>query len=257
MTSYNPLSLVGKRILVTGASSGIGRATAIECSRLGATLVVTGRNVSRLAEVFDSLDRSEGQEHRMVVADLSTTVGIDALIAEVGELDGVVSNAGIARGNAPVKFIKDDVLEDVLDVNLKSHVRLARNLFKKKKISKGASYVFTASIGGVASFSIGNSIYGMSKAAINAFAKFCAVDFASRQIRCNAVCPGMIETPMNTGEGSVSQEDYERNKEHYLLKRYGKPQEVAHAIAFLLSDASSFITGHSLIVDGGVSIQRN
>lgn len=257
MTSYNPLSLVGKRILVTGASSGIGRATAIECSRLGATLVVTGRNVNRLAEVFDSLDRSEGQEHRMVVADLATADGIDCVAAEAGNLDGVSSNAGIAIGNVPVKFIKDQTLDDVLDVNLKSHVKLARLLFKKKLLNKGASYVFTASIGGVASFSIGNAVYGMSKAAVNAFTKFCAVDFASRQIRCNAVCPGMIETPMNTGEGSVSQEDYERNKEHYLLKRYGQPEEVAHCIAFLLSDASSFITGHSLIVDGGVSIQRN
>lgn len=117
--------------------------------------------------------------------------------------------------------------------------------------------MFTASISGVASFTVGNAVYGMSKSAVNAFAHYCAVDFSSRQIRCNAVCPGMIETPMNTGEGSVSQEDYERNKEHYLLKRYGRPEEVARAIVFLLSEASSFVTGHSLIVDGGVSVPVN
>ena len=155
-----------------------------------------------------------------------------------------------------MKFIKDDVLDEILNVNLLSHVKLARILFKKKKLNKEASYVFTASIGGVTSFSIGNSMYGMSKSAVNSFAKFCAVDFASRKIRCNAVCPGMIETPMTSGNGTVTQEDYEKDKENYLVKRYGRPEEVAWATAFLLSDASSFITGVSLLVDGGASIVR-
>lgn len=257
MREYNPYSLSGKRVLVTGASSGIGEATAIECALLGANVVVTGRNEARLQAVYDALDRSEGQQHQMVVADLATDEGLDRLVAEVADLDGVASNAGIAKGSVPIKFLKDEVLDEVLDVNLKSHVRLARNLFKKKKLNKGASYVFTASISGIASFAVGNAVYGMSKSAVNAFARYCAVDFASRQVRCNAVCPGMIETPMNTGEGAVSQEDYERDKEHYLLKRYGKPEEVARAIAYLLSDASSFVTGHSLIIDGGVSVPVN
>ena len=116
--------------------------------------------------------------------------------------------------------------------------------------------VITASVGGVTAFNVGNSIYGMSKAALDSFMRFCAVDFASRGIRCNSVCPGMIETPMNDGAGVLNEEDYKKDMEHYLLKRYGKPEEVALATAFLLSDASSFITGVSLRVDGGLSIIR-
>ena len=253
---YNPYSLEGKTILVTGASSGIGRATAIECSRLGATVVITARNEERLKAVFEELDISFKQEHLMVLADLATDEGLDRLIENLPSVDGVSSNAGVSLGVVPVKFIKDSVLEDILNVNLLSHVKLARNLFKKKKLNSGASYVFTASIGGVKSFSIGNSMYGMSKSAINAFSTFCAVDFASRQIRCNAVCPGMIETPMTSGNGSVTQEDYEKDKEKYLVKRYGKPEEVAWVTAFLLSNASSFITGTSIIVDGGSTVVR-
>ena len=253
---YNPYSLENKTILVTGASSGIGRVTAIECSKLGATIVISARNEERLKAVFDELDRSFNQGHQLIVADLSTDEGIEKLVEETPALDGVSSNAGISKGIVPVKFIKDDVLGEVLNVNLISHVKLARDLFKKKKIKKEASYVFTASIGGVKSFSVGNSMYGMSKSAINAFAKFCAVDFATRKIRCNAVCPGMIETPMTGGNGSVTQEDYEKDKENYLVKRYGHPEEVALTTAFLLSDAASFITGTSIIVDGGASVMK-
>ena len=136
-----------------------------------------------------------------------------------------------------------------------SHVKLARNFHKKKKLNKNASYVFTASIGGVVSHVIGNSVYDMAKAAINSFAKSCAVDFASRGIRCNAVCPGMIMTPMTKPEGTLSEADYQKDiEEHYLLGRYGHPEEVAHVIAFLLSDASSFMTGASIMVDGGSSL---
>lgn len=253
---YNPYSLENKKILVTGASSGIGKTTAIECSKLGATVVITARNEERLKSVYNELDRSFNQEHQMIIADLSTEEGIEKLVEETPVLDGVSSNAGISKGIVPIKFIKDDIMGDILNVNLISHVKLARDLFKKKKLNKEASYVFTSSIGGVKSFSVGNSMYGMSKSAINAFAKFCAVDFATRKIRCNAVCPGMIETPMTGGNGNVTQEDYEKDKENYLVKRYGKPEEVAWATAFLLSDASSFITGTSVFVDGGASLVK-
>lgn len=253
---YNPYSLENKTILVTGASSGIGKATAIECSRLGASLIITARNEGRLNEVFKELDRSFNQNHLMVLADIATDEGLSLLIDSVQDLDGVSSNVGIVVNNAPIKFIKDEVLEQVFHVNAFSHVKLARDLFKKKKLNKNASYVFTVSVGGVTAFNAGNSVYGMAKAAVNSFMKFCAVDFSSRGIRCNSICPGMIETPMTRANDAFTEDDYKKDMEHYLLKRYGRPEEVAWTTAFLLSDASSFITGHSLLVDGGASLVK-
>ena len=254
MSNYNPYSLLGKTILVTGASSGIGRATAIVCSKLGASLVLTARNEERLKETMAELDTSDGQNHRYIVADVTTDEGLTYLVRELPQLDGVLSNAGITR-ISPIKFLKDELINDIMQTNLISHVKLARDLHKKKKIEKGGSYVFTASIGGVKTNGTGNSVYDITKAGLNTFAKSCAVDFATRKIRVNAVCPGMIRTSMTEPTGSFSEEDYQKDiKEHYLLGRYGEPDEVAHTIAFLLSDAASFITGTSIIIDGGRSV---
>lgn len=247
---YNPYSLEYKTILVTGASSGIGKATAIECSKLGATVVITGRNEKRLDETFKELDSSFGQQHQQIVADMSTEEGVADLVAKVPALDGVSSNAGIPT-TLLIKFINSEVLDDVWNINTVSHVNLAKLLFKKKKLNQGASYVFTASIGGTTSFGPGNSVYGMSKAAINSFMRFCAIEFSTRMIRCNSVSPGMIVTPMTQDSSTFTKEDYEKDAEKYLLKRYGKPEEVARTITFLLSDASSFITGNTILVDGG------
>ena len=255
MAMYNPLSLWGKTILVTGASSGIGQSTAIECSKLGASVIITGRNKGRLEQTYRELDISQGQIHQMFIADLNDDESLEQLVEQMPALDGVSSNAGIQTNQVPIKFIKDESIKSVFNSNLFSHVKLARNFHKKKKLNKNASYVFTASIGGVVSHVIGNSVYDMAKAAINSFAKSCAVDFASRGIRCNAVCPGMIMTPMTKPEGTLSEADYQKDiEEHYLLGRYGHPEEVAHVIAFLLSDASSFMTGASIMVDGGSSL---
>lgn len=252
---YNPYSLENKTILVTGASSGIGKATAIECSKLGATVVVTGRNQQRLNDTFKELDATFGQKHQLVVADLSTENGVSELVSQLPQLDGVSSNAGVGM-TLLIKFIKEETLLDVLRSNTVSHVNLAKLLFKKKKLNQASSYVFTASIGGTISFGPGNSVYGMSKAAINSFMSVCAIEFSTRMIRCNSVCPGMIITPMTQDSSTFTKEDYEKDAEKYLLKRYGKPEEVAKTITFLLSDASSFITGTSIVIDGGYTVNH-
>lgn len=252
---YNPYSLEGKKILVTGASSGIGKATAIECSRLGATVIVTARNEERLRQTLSELDNSFGQSHQMVIADVSTTEGLEYLVSNIPPIDGFSSNAGMAVGNKPIKFIKDSDIQAIMQTNTFSHALLAKLLFKKKLLNKGASCVFTASIGGTISWGPGNTIYGMSKAALESFVRYAAIEFAPRNIRCNNVCPGMIETPLINLD-ALTDEDKAIDADKYLLKRYGQPVEVARTTAFLLSDASSFITGASIVVDGGYTVNH-
>ena len=252
---YNPYSLENKSILVTGASSGIGRATAIECSKLGAQVIITARNEERLKAVYNELDTSFGKNHQMVIADLSLDEGLDKLVSQISAIDGLSSNAGIAVGNKPIKFINGDDIQSILQTNTYSHVLLAKLLFKKKLLNKGASCVFIASIGGTISYGPGNTIYGMSKTALESFVKYAAIEFAPRGIRCNNVCPGMIETPMNNLD-ALTDEDKAIDADKYLMKRYGQPVEVARTTTFLLSDASSFITGTSIVVDGGYTVNH-
>jgi NAD(P)-dependent dehydrogenase (short-subunit alcohol dehydrogenase family) len=247
--SYNPFSLENKTVLVTGASSGIGQATAIECSKLGAKLIITARNIERLQETFSQL---EGGGHQQIVADLTVSEDLDRLVESIPLLDGLVNNAGIGN-TLPIQFIKETDLETILKVNTFSPVLLTKSLYKKKKFNIDASVVFTSSIGGVFAFGAANSIYGMSKSAVNSFMKFSAREFSTRKIRCNCVSPGMIETPF-IYRGKITEEDFKKNKEQYPLKRYGQPNEVAWAIIYLLSDASAWVTGTNLVIDGGVSI---
>ena len=131
---YNPFSLIGKTILVTGASSGIGQATAIECSKLGASVVITGRNKERLEQTFLNLDASQGQNHQMLIADLTNDDSLEQFVKQLPSLDGVSSNAGVQKCQFPIKFIKDEAMNDIFDANLFSHVKLARDLHKKKKL---------------------------------------------------------------------------------------------------------------------------
>ena len=253
--SYNPYSLENKTILVTGASSGIGKATAIECSKLGATVVITARNEERLKATFDELDKSFGQKHQMIIADISNSEGLEMLVSNLPAIDGLSSNAGMAVGNKPIKFIKEDDVQAIMQTNTYSHAMLSKLLFKKKLLNKNASCVFTASIGGTISWGPGNTIYGMSKAALESFVKYAAIEFAPRGIRCNNVCPGMIETPLINLD-ALTDEDKAIDADKYLLKRYGQPVEVARTTAFLLSDASSFITGTSIVIDGGYTVNH-
>lgn len=248
---YNPFSLEGKTILVTGASSGIGRVTAIECSKLGATLVITARNEERLNETFSLLDGQE-RSHKMIIADLSNDEGIATLIENMPEIDGCVSNAGVGA-TLPIQFISMEELERVYKVNCFAPMMLTKALLKKKKLKKRSSVVYTSSIAGLTNVSPANAIYGSSKNALNAYVKYAALELSGKQIRFNTIHPGRIETPLIQNR-MISEEDIKRDLEKYPMKRYGQPEEVARTIVFLLSDASSYITGTSIVVDGGRSL---
>ena len=249
---YNPFSLEGKRILVTGASSGIGRATAIECAKMGASLVVTGRNLEQLNKTYEALEKDIGQIHSQIIADLVTDEGQQALLEQMPLLDGIVSNAGIVD-LVPVQFITAEKLANIQQVNLVAPILLIKQLLKKKKIRSGASIVFTSSVAGVYRVSVGNAIYAMTKCGIDAYMRSAALELASKGIRCNSVNPAMVETRI-LNRGQVTSEQYEADKLRYPLKRYGKPEEVAWAIIYLLSDASSWVTGTSLKLDGGMTL---
>ena len=251
--SYNPFSLEGKTVLVTGASSGIGRTTAIECSKMGASVIITARNEERLKATLESLDTESGQTHQMIIADLSSQEGVNALVDELPHLDGVSLNAGVVK-TLPVKFINKDDLTDLLNVNMMGPILLAQRLLKKKKITKGSSVVFTSSIGGVMISTVGNTMYGVSKGGLNAFMKGMALEMASIGIRSNSVNPGFVATNILSA-GTISEEDLKKNVAAYPLGRFGKPEDIAYAIIYLLSDASSWVTGHTLVIDGGVILR--
>lgn len=245
--TYNPFSLEGKTILVTGASSGIGRTTAIECSRLGAKVVITGRNKERLQETFDAL---LGDGHFQIDADLSNTADIDRLVDSIPAVNGCVNNAGY-NVMLPVPFIKEEEMEKIFKVNTLAPIYLTKMLVKKKKILNEASIVFTSSIAALGVCSPANGLYSATKGAVSSFMKNAAIDLSQKKIRCNAVLPGMVETPLKAGKSLITEEQWEINRQLYPLKRFGKPEDVAYAIIYLLSDASSWVTGTELVVDGG------
>ena len=244
---YNPFTLEGKTILVTGAAGGIGRATSVECSKLGAKLILTDINESGLQETLSLLD---GAGHEFIVSDLTSQEALDTLLAELPMLDGFVSNAGVTKPT-PVKFINKDDMERIMSINTFAPIYLTQRLLKKKKFNAGASLVFTVSIGGVYTTAPGNAMYGASKGALQVFVRNVALEGAPR-IRCNSVNPGMVNT--NLAGRSYSDEDKAKDLETYPMKRYGEPRDVALAIVYLLSDASSWVTGHSLIIDGGKTL---
>lgn len=246
---YNPYSLEGKTILVTGASSGIGRASAIECSKLGARVVITARNEERLKETLSAM---EGDNHLVIPCDLSDEASIDNLVAELPEIQGLLNNAGFTK-ILPIQFISSEDLTSILGVNTVAPILLLQKLLKKKKLKKGASVVFTSSMAGIGFSSVGNSMYAASKGAISAFIRCAAKELAPKGIRVNAVCPAMVDTGILSA-GTISSEQLEENKKRYPLGRFGKPEEIAWAIIYLLSDASAWVTGDNLILDGGVSI---
>jgi NAD(P)-dependent dehydrogenase (short-subunit alcohol dehydrogenase family) len=245
----NPFSLEGKTILVTGASSGIGRGIAIECSKMGAKLVINGRNIERLNETLHSL---EYDGHVAIAADLSQQDEIERLVAEVPALNGCVHSAGIPKICA-VKFIDRNTIEDILNVNTVAPILLTSLLVKKKKLQKKSSIVFISSISGVCVANTGEAPYSATKGAISGFVKGAAFELAAQGTRVNSINPGLVPTRILELSNSVFSEEQlkETMYDRYPMKRLGTPEDIAYGTIYLLSDASTWVTGINLIIDGG------
>jgi NAD(P)-dependent dehydrogenase (short-subunit alcohol dehydrogenase family) len=246
---YNPFSLENKTVFVTGASSGIGKAIAIECTKMGATVIITGRNAERLKETFNQL---EGSNHLQIIADLQITEQTASLIEQLPLLDGVVHSAGIVT-TLPFQFITKEKLDEIFSINFINPTLVNQQLLKQKKIKNGASIIWISSIAGTLCSSPGSSMYSASKSAINGIVKGMAIDLAPKGIRVNSVNPGVIETNIFSKE-VITKEQIQEEVKKYPLKRYGKPEEVAYATIYLLSDASAWITGSHLLIDGGYTL---
>lgn len=249
---YNPFSLDGKTVLVTGASSGIGRGIAVECSKMGAKVVINGRNKERLQKTFDQL---EGEGHIQIVADLSIQEDIDRLANEVPELNGFVNSAGIPK-ICPVKRIDRQTLEEIMNVNAFGPILLTSQLLRKKKLQKKSSIVLIASISGVCMANTGEGPYAATKAALAGYTKTAAFELAAQGTRVNTICPGLVPTEILTLSNEMFSEDQLKETMYgrYPLRRVGTPEDIANGAIYLLSDASSWVTGINLVIDGGYTV---
>lgn len=246
----NPFSLEGKTVLITGAASGIGKATAKQCAAMGAKVVMLDLNEAGLKQTSEDIARDDTEFYAANLCDY------DLLCATVGKLpklDGVFSNAGIVK-SLLAKFSEKSDMEQIFQVNTFSHINLIQQLIVQKKLNKGASIVFTSSMSGVFAGLTGGSLYGATKAALVGYTKALAIELAPRGIRVNTIHPGMIETPL-TKNTALSQDVLEEDAKNYPLGRYGKPEEVAYAVVYLLSDATVWMTGSKLLIDGGYSVK--
>jgi len=239
-------NLQGKRILVTGASSGIGNAIAVACANAGAIVISTGRNRDALDSLTTSLD---GDGHSYIVADLTDTADRDRLVQAIPPVDGVVHAAGIGQ-TLPAKFTTEQDVDKVFDINFKAPVMLQTQLITNKKIAKGASIVFIASITATKPM-VGNSLYSASKAALVSYARVLALELAPRKIRVNCISPAMVWTKL-LSTGGISLEQLKADEQTYPLKRYGQPEDIAPLSVYLLSEASSWMTGSNIDITGGI-----
>jgi NAD(P)-dependent dehydrogenase (short-subunit alcohol dehydrogenase family) len=249
---YNPLDLTGKRILVTGASSGIGRACAVLCSQLGASVVLVARDEKRLGE---TLGQMPGGEHMLVsfdLGDLENYEDLFRLFTAEQKLNGIVHAAGICPA-MPIQSVSLPTMQEVMNINYFAFMELVK-WFSKKKYSSGGSVVGVSSVSGYAGWQ-GGSLYSGSKGAMDSSVRSLAIELAPKKIRVNSVVPSNIRTPMLDGIVSVGGDEAAKQ---ILAKQplgLGEPEDVANAVAFLLSDAARFITGTQLVVDGGYLAQ--
>ena len=245
MEQFNPFTLAGKQILVTGASSGIGKGIALACAKMGATVIVTGRNVERLNETLNQLPEGD---HKAISADLTKAEDIDRLVSELPKLDGLVQCAGVGSRVACKMMTQVDI-DHIMKPNLEAPVLLQAAILAKKKINKAASIVYIASRAANAP-TVGNAIYSASKGAIISYAKCLALELAPRQIRVNCICPAMVWTDLIIQDG-LTKEEMEKAQLKYPLKRYGQPEDIANLAIYMLSDASAWMTGSAVDLTGG------
>lgn len=246
--SYNPYSLENKTILITGGAGGIGSEVARVCAKLGARIILTDIREDALAVVLSSL--TSGEEHVAIKADLTDATELQSLVDQIPEIDGFVCNAGVMK-LVLTQFITEEELIRIQKINLNAPILLTKALLKKKKINKGGSIVFTASAAGVYRVSMGNAIYATTKCGIDAFMRTVALECGPKGIRCNSVNPGMVETALISG---FTEEQKQKEMQNYPLRRFAKPEDIALGVAYLLSDASSFVTGTALKIDGGMTL---
>lgn len=245
---YNPFTLVGKNILVTGASSGIGRGICIDTSKMGATVHLMARNEQRLNE---TLSRMEGEGHQVHQVDLCDKDALITMVDSLPLLDGVVLCAGIIK-TTPVKNISEDALEEIFNTNIMADIRMVSRLLKKKKLNKGASVIFISSVS-TFNVKVGNSLYSATKGAVNSFAKAMALEVSKQNMRVNCIQPGFVPSSIlekhGLGEDAIQ----------WYIERHplglGKPSDIANGCIYLLSDASRWVTGSVFTIDGGYTLQ--
>lgn len=245
MNDFNPFSLEGKTIMVTGASSGIGRGIAITCSKMGAKVIINGRNKVKLQETASLM---AGGSATILPGDLTAPETLKSVVEALPKLDGLVHCAGLGQ-RLPCKDVESNNVDEVMNINFKAPVMLQAEVLRQKKLNKAASIVFVASIASW-SPSFGNSVYSASKGAIISYSNCLALELAPRQIRVNCISPAMVWTDLILADG-IDEEQLKEDEQKYPLKRYGQPEDIANLAVYLLSDASSWMTGSNVKISGG------
>lgn len=248
----NPFNLEGKNIIVTGSSSGIGRQCAITCSQMGAKVALFGRDMDRLKITLGLMETPE--KHFICSVDLIDYDNIAAVIKEIitqrGKIDGLINCAGIST-TLPLSTVSPEKMEQFFKTNVIGSVNLTRQVIKASHFSAtGGSIIFISSVMGVVGEN-GKTLYSMTKGALVSLVKSMSIELASRKIRVNAISPGVVESPMSKSAiYSRNEESLNKIKELHPLG-LGHPDDVANACNYLLSDASRWVTGTNMIVDGG------
>jgi len=244
------MDLNGKHILVTGASSGIGRQAAIDVSILGAKLTITGRNLTELKNTQAQL---AGNNHCIIETDLTKAKQIKKLSTELKELDGIVHCAGIVKP-IPVKFIKEQQIDEVFAINFKSVVLLNAELLQQKKINNAASIVLISTVSTLYPY-FGGAIYIASKAALEGYCKTLALELSPKKIRVNILQPALVKTAIyqSTIDTAFSEEEMKKYEKQYPLG-IGETEDVSNAVCYLLSEKSKWITGTCIPMDGGLTL---